>query len=62
MSTKNKRTRISFLPVEPGMAELCLCFDSAIIAIEKHCQHDIYKTSWATSRILIVGIQFRISV
>ena len=35
-------------------------FDSAIIAIEKPCQHDILRTAWA--RILIFGIWLRINV
>ena len=42
------------------MVKLCPIFDSAIITIEKHCQHDILRT--AGVRILIFGIWLGINV
>ena len=42
------------------MTKLCPFFDSAIITIEKPCQHDILRT--AEARIFIFGIWLEINV
>ena len=34
-------SKLYFFSVKPSMAELCPFLDSAIVAIEKLCQHDI---------------------
>ena len=42
------------------LTKFCPFFDFTIIAMEKPCQHDILRTTWA--RILIFGIWLRINV
>ena len=59
ISTKNKQ-KLFLFSVGPCMAKLCPFLDSAIITIEKTCQHDNLRSAWA--RILIFGVWLGINV